>query len=113
MKEFVSFLFILFAFNVYSADFSALKVHVDAMKPGHWFEIPDTKIPLYSREEIRVIESGGGNIWGYTGSKSVLNAWNGAAFDGYRWWFTGGGHKDYGGNEVYEFDFTKLAWETA
>ena len=54
-------------------------------------------------------------IRGWTGPSSVLIAWNGAAWDGKRrkWYFHGGGHSDYGGNEVYEFDvdgaaFTRL-----
>ena len=54
-------------------------------------------------------------IRGWTGPSSVLIAWNGAAWDGARrkWYFHGGGHSDYGGNEVYEFDldsatFTRL-----
>jgi len=45
-------------------------------------------------------------------STSVLGAWNGGAFDPERGQFRihGGGHADYGGNEVYVFDFTTLSW---
>lgn len=45
-------------------------------------------------------------------SGSVLGAWNGGAFDLDRGQFRvhGGGHADYGGNEVYAFDFAALSW---
>ncbi len=47
-----------------------------------------------------------------TGPRSVLIAWNGAAFDEQEllMYFTGGGHADYGGNEVYEFDLRAGKW---
>lgn len=47
-----------------------------------------------------------------TGPKSILIAWNSAAFDEKRglFYFTGGGHADYGGNEVYEFDLNAGKW---
>lgn len=47
-----------------------------------------------------------------TGPASVLGAWNSAAFDEQRslMYFTGGGHADYGGNEVYEFDLNEGRW---
>jgi len=41
----------------------------------------------------------------------VLYAWNGAAFDGRTMYFTGGGHRAYGGNEVYAFDAHNLQWK--
>lgn len=45
-------------------------------------------------------------------SPSVLGAWNGGAFDVTRGQFRvhGGGHADYGGNEVYVFNFSTLKW---
>lgn len=45
-------------------------------------------------------------------SASVLGAWNGGAFDHVLGEFRlhGGGHADYGGNEVYVFDFSTLRW---
>ncbi len=48
-----------------------------------------------------------------TGPKSVLTAWNGAAFDekNLLLYFMGGGHADYGGNEVYEFDLKTGYWK--
>jgi hypothetical protein len=45
-------------------------------------------------------------------SSNVLDAWNGGAFDSVRGEFRvhGGGHADYGGNEIYLFDFSTLKW---
>ena len=47
-----------------------------------------------------------------SGPGSVLIAWNGAAFDekNLLLYFMGGGHADYGGNEVYEFDLKTGRW---
>ncbi|WP_179954215.1 right-handed parallel beta-helix repeat-containing protein [Denitrobaculum tricleocarpae] len=47
---------------------------------------------------------------GVTGPQSVVKTWNGATFDGRFWYFHGGGHRDYSGNEVYAFDFVDLSW---
>ena len=46
------------------------------------------------------------------GPRAVLDAWNGAAFDekNLLLYFMGGGHADYGGNEVYEFDLKAGRW---
>ena len=46
-------------------------------------------------------------------AKNAFLAWVGMAFDeanGYWWNLAGGGHADYGGNEVYRFDFSQLSW---
>ncbi len=47
-----------------------------------------------------------------TGPSSILHAWNSAAFDDlqYKLFFMSGGHADYGGNEVYEFDLNHGSW---
>lgn len=47
-----------------------------------------------------------------SGPSSVLEAWNGAAFDekDLLFYFMGGGHADYGGNEVYEFNLRNGRW---
>lgn len=46
------------------------------------------------------------------GPRSVLMDWNGAAFDqgDLLFYFMGGGHADYGGNEVYEFNLRNGHW---
>ena len=48
-----------------------------------------------------------------SGPSSILTAWNGAAFDEKKllFYFMGGGHSDYGGNEVYEFDLKNGRWK--
>ena len=46
-------------------------------------------------------------------AKNAFLAWVGMAFDEHRgrWWNpAGGGHADYGGNEIYQFDFQSLTW---
>ena len=87
---------------------------VAEMKPGEWKELRDTHIPLLTAEEHDSIVArlGGASFWGWSGSESVITAWNTAAYDpeGHQWYFFGGGHADYGGNEVYAFDFRSLAW---
>lgn len=49
--------------------------------------------------------------WGTVGPISVLIAWNNIAFDGKNLYAHGGGHSDYGGNEVYRFSLANLKWE--
>ncbi|MDX1655881.1 MAG: hypothetical protein R3310_11785, partial [Candidatus Competibacteraceae bacterium] len=46
------------------------------------------------------------------GPRAVLEAWNSAALDqeDKKLYFFGGGHADYGGNEVYEFDLMAGRW---
>lgn len=86
----------------------------DSMEEGQWLQIPNSAIPLVTKAEHDQIVSdhGGDTFWGYGGSKSVINAWNSAAYDdvGNVWYTMGGGHADYGGNEVYAFDMETLTW---
>lgn len=53
-------------------------------------------------------------VWGVMGPQAVT-FWSGAAFDTKRNLLivNGGGHTDYGGNEVYHFRLDTLAWERA
>ena len=53
--------------------------------------------------------------WGVRGPMAVTGAWGGAAFDTKRnkLVVTGGGHADYGGNEVYEFELATNKWKRA
>lgn len=69
--------------------------------PGSWTSCGTAPIPLV-KDGIR----------GMTGPRSVIRAWNGAAFDAATetMYFTGGGHADYGGSEIYAFDAPRLAW---
>jgi hypothetical protein len=93
---------------VEAAEAPKLKEYVDHMQPGEWAEIPNTAVSHYLTKPEEVNP----HTWGFTGSASVFYAWTGSAYNSeeMRWYFHGGGHHDYGGNAVYEFDFTKLAW---
>jgi len=50
--------------------------------------------------------------WGVSGPASVIKAWGGGAYDTKRrrLVLAGGGHTDYGGNEVYAFELDSLEW---
>lgn len=84
------------------------------LRPGHWLEItsnadgtiPDTHL-------ARVFPPRAGHpAWGVSGPAAVIKAWGGAAYDTKRrrLILAGGGHGDYGGNEVYAFDLDRLEW---
>jgi hypothetical protein len=75
----------------------AATIDFDIMKPGHWYEIPNTNL-----KDAFPNPAPPGN----TGPRSVVQTWSGGAFDSKRerlilW---GGGHGDYSGNELYVFD---------
>lgn len=78
---------------------------LDTLQPGQWFEAPNSL--------METVDPCPSNSCVYSGSqKNVVNAWNSAALDTIRdrlivW---GGGHVDYGGNEVYAFDIGTLSW---
>lgn len=70
---------------------------LEDLKPGCWYEVPNSH--LY---DVRPT--------GY--SANVMSPWSGGAYDTKRerlivW---GGGHGDYGGNEIYVFDVATLKW---
>lgn len=89
-----------------SADeLARLRDIVARMTPGVWHELPGTSMAGVLATRAEAPYNGG-----ISGPPSVIYAWNGAAFDGKRWWFHGGGHHDYSGNEVYQFDFGSLSW---
>lgn len=77
--------------------------------PGEWLELagasPGPTAPARD----------GHPAWGVIGPRAVTDAWGGAAFDPTRGVLviTGGGHADYGGNEVYEFDLASRHWRRA
>lgn len=77
---------------------------LDAVKPGEWFEAPGSALKgVLPKPDPKV----------YLGDpRALMKAWSGGAYDTLRdrlvvW---GGGHADYGGNEVYVFDLRTLAW---
>jgi len=87
----------------------SLSTIVSNMQPGVWTQIANTQLmPLLTVTQNLNNDYTNGN----GGPASVIDAWNGSAYDsvGMRWFFHGGGHTDYGGNEVYEFNFNSLSW---
>jgi hypothetical protein len=90
---------------------SARKTFLDCFnefkgRDGGWCEMSGASIydvlPKSPSPEIQMV----------SGAQSVISAWNGAAFDPQRlkMYFHGGGHRDYGGNEVYELDLFLGRW---
>jgi hypothetical protein len=79
-------------------------VDLDNLPKGQWTEIPDTKMET-------VFPAYHGETWG-GGPANVIAAWNGGALDPEtnRLYLWGGGHEDYGGNEVYCFDLEAMRW---
>ena len=76
------------------------------IKPGEWRQIPDSRMDaVFPRPES--------TTWGVMGPQAVVIAWGGAAYDTQRnaFVFNGGGHTDYGGNEVYAFFLESRRWE--
>ena len=45
-----------------------------------------------------------------SGGPGAMPLWSGATLGNGSMWFWGGGHSDYGGNEVYEYDLDTEAW---
>lgn len=87
---------------------------VSGMSAGEWHKLAGSDIPLLSKadHDALVAETGGSTFWGGSGSASVLKAWNSAGYDadGHRLFLFGGGRSDYGGNEVYQYDFDDMTW---
>ncbi len=85
------------------------------MEPGEWRRLDTANkffdVAVTEEEWAELIEIHGG-FERLGEPRSVLGAWNGAAYDieGQRLFFHGGGHGDYGGNEVYQFDLETLEW---
>lgn len=79
---------------------------VNAMAPGTWVELACTQM-----QDVFPAQAGH-PAWAVQGPKAVTLAWGGAAYDTARnrLLITGGGHGDYGGNEVYEFNAESFLW---
>ena len=75
------------------------------LRPGEWREPADTKMSAVFPHEDKT-------TWGVIGPKAVVIAWEGAAYHTKRnaFVFNGGGHSDYGGNEVYAFFVDEMKW---
>lgn len=75
----------------------------ETLQPGQWAEIPNSRIRSQLPSPVPP-----GN-----GPENIIEAWNSGAFDTKRnrLLITGGGHNDYGGNEVYAFSIETLQWQ--
>lgn len=89
-------------------DLAWLQRLIASVPKGTWVELADTEMRdiLLKKDDPLMTPA----IWGYRGSTAVITAWNGGAFDGCNWYFTGGGHLAYGGNEIYRFNLQSLSW---
>jgi hypothetical protein len=88
-------------------DAGGLAAIARSVKPGEWRLIPrPVSEILYKRGQIN------DTTWGISGPSSIVYAWNGGAYDPVRreLHLHGGGHADYGGNEVLTFSFETLRW---
>jgi hypothetical protein len=81
---------------------------LDDLKPGEWFEAPDSHL-----ESVAAPVSKFPWLRGSSGIAGVIACWCGGAFDSQRdrlYLGPGGGHAGYNGNEVYAFDLNDLKW---
>jgi hypothetical protein len=83
---------------------SLLAGPLEDLLPGHWYEIPNSKINTPS---VRPNPLPPGNF------ENLIKGYSGGAYDKTRdrllvW---GGGHGDYSGNEIYAFDLNTPSWE--
>ena len=81
----------------------ALGGPIEDLKPGHWYEVPNSAMHGVIPNPPPP---------GVIGPASIIGGASGGAFDTKRdrllvW---GGGHTDYSGNEVYAFDLNTLKW---
>ncbi len=81
---------------------------LDNLKPGEWFEVPDSHLEAVAAPVSKFPWLGGSS-----GVAGVVTCWCGGAFDSQRdrlYLGPGGGHAGYNGNEVYAFDLNDLKW---
>lgn len=95
------------AFKNYGADFSPSTHVLDSLSTGEWYEAPSTT--------LSTLDPCPTNNCSYSGNtffKSIMQSWGGATFDTLRnrLFVWGGGHANYGGNDVYAFDVDDMEW---
>jgi hypothetical protein len=98
--------------------FQLLHDQVSTMAAGELKQIPNTaftSVGVTNAQHNAIVASypaGSRSFWGTGGSNNLIMAYNGAAYDeeNGHWYFVGGGHRDYGGNEVYRLDLKTLQW---
>ena len=80
---------------------------LNSLQPGQWYMAPNTNVSALDPCPARNCSYSGSD-----GQAHVMGAWNSGAYDTKRdrliiW---GGGHNNYGGNEIYTFDIATLSW---
>ncbi len=81
---------------------------LDALKPGEWYEVPDSHA-----EAVAASAKQFPWLTGSSGFGGIIACWAGGAFDTQRdqlYIGPGGGHNGYNGNEVYAFSTKEMAW---
>ena len=78
-----------------------------ALPPGHWAKANVNTFQSVWPPMLYAPPSAQGN------PRSIIRAWAASAFDGERgdWYFWGGGHANYNGNEMYRFRTDTRRWE--
>lgn len=87
-----------------SASLLAADHSIDALPPGHWYEVRNSRLAAVAPTPVPP---------GSNGVASVMDAWSGGAYDSKRdrlivW---GGGHGNYSGNEIYVFQLSTFTWK--
>ena len=74
---------------------------IENLRPGEWYEVPNSHL----RTVVPIPTPCGDPA-------NIMGAWSGGAYDpvGDRLLVWGGGHADYGGNEIYAFSMGTLSW---
>jgi hypothetical protein len=91
---------------------------LEALPAGHWCEIANSHLEAAEKLPEDYDDFDGSHSSKYAsfqrnmGINAVTRTWNSATMDTKRnrLLVTGGGHNDYGGNEVYAFELETLSW---
>ena len=94
-----------------AAVFAAVTPDLNALQPGQWGMTDRLATPTVST--LDPCPARNCSYSGSDGQVDIMTAWNGGAYDTNRdrlivW---GGGHNNYGGNEVYVFNIATMAWQ--
>ncbi|GEM_PF-2442411 len=79
--------------------------NIDSLQPGQWYEAPNSHLRAVAAPRFN-------DGFDNNDIRGMLLAWNSGAYDTKRdrLVLLGGGHADYGGNEVYTFDVNLQKW---